>query len=221
MDAPVLVEVFGLVERQVLYQRLPEHAHPLLSSATDRLVRLLARDVDNVQGHASGVRDHDRSVGRLTLDLGRTRVRVPFRTSEACGHVLLLKLGHDVAVLGMHERHRAQLTTAFEGGVHLVVLDHERPFVGHEMFERGHATLDHLFHLVEDLLIPAGNGHVVRYVDGDLVARLCVPAIHRAQQRTVGARKAEIDQHCGSARSSRKSTSSEGLGGCGAHEGHL
>ena len=106
---PVRVEVFGLVERQVLDQRLAIDALAERPRPADRLVRRLAGDVDDVERHAGGVGDHDGAVGRLALDLGRPRIGVALRAGDAVRHVLVLEAGDDVAVLGMDERQGADL----------------------------------------------------------------------------------------------------------------
>ena len=146
---PVVVEIFALVERQVLDQRLAEHPHALLARPPDRLVRLLAGDVHDVERRADHVGDHDGAVGRLALDLRRARIGMRLGPVIAGGQQLLLQLGDDVAVLGMHQRQRAELGAALERRVHLVVVDHQRALVGHEVLERGDAAVDHRRHLVE------------------------------------------------------------------------
>ena len=158
---PVGVLVLALVERQVLDQRLAIDAHALLPGAADRLVRLLAGDVDDIERHAGHVGDHDGAVGGLALDFGRARIGVAPRgrccprPSSFCGH-----RGDDVAVLGMDQRQGAELGAALERREHLVVVDHQGALVGHEVLEDGDAAVDDLGHLVPDLLAPPGDGHV-------------------------------------------------------------
>ena len=55
----------------------------------------------------------------------------------------------------MNEGQSAQCCTALEGREHLVVLDHQRALVGHEMLEGVDTARDHLLHLIEDRLGPA------------------------------------------------------------------
>ena len=85
----------------------------------------------------------------------------------------------------MDQRQCAQLGAALEGGEHLVVLDHQCALVGHEVLEGVDPSLHHVGHLVEDLLGPAGDGHVVGNVDTNLVARFSVPVIERVEQGAV------------------------------------
>ena len=126
----------------MLDQRLAEDAHALLPGAADRLMRLLAGDVHDIERRAGHVGDHDGAVGRLALDLGRPRIGMRLRPVVAFGQQLLLQLRDDVAVLGMDQRQRAELGAALERRVHLVVVDHQRALVGHEVLERGDALVD-------------------------------------------------------------------------------
>ena len=121
----------------------------------------------------------------------------------------------------MDQRQGAKRGAALERGEHLVVLDHQRALVGHEVLEGVDPALDHLLHLVEDPLVPAGDRHVIRDVGADLRGRLAVPLVERADQRAVGARQHEINQHGGAAGGRRKGARLEGLGRGGAHERHL
>jgi hypothetical protein len=95
---------------------------------------------------------------------------VPTAAGHALCKIFLLQFIDDIAVLGMDHGQRAQFLAARERGEHLVVLDHQRALVGHEMLERVHAHLDRGLHLVEDLLVPAGDRHVEADIRGDLVA---------------------------------------------------
>src|SRR5690606_21994073 len=52
---PILVEIFALIQHQMLDQRLAEHAHALLARTADRLVALLAGCVHDIERHAGHV----------------------------------------------------------------------------------------------------------------------------------------------------------------------
>ena len=78
----------------------------------DRLVRLDAGGVDDVERHARLIGEHDRAIGRFAFDVGGTRQRMAFRPGDALGEVVLLQRGDDLAVLGMDERHRAEFGAA-------------------------------------------------------------------------------------------------------------
>ena len=219
---PVLVEILALVERQVLDQRLAVDPHPLLPRPPDRLVRLLAAHVHDVERHPGGVGDHDRPVRRLALDLGRPRIGVALGAGQPLLHVLLLQLRDDVAVLGMHQRQRPELGAALERRVHLVVLDHQRALVGHEVLEGVDPALHHRVHLAPDPLVPAGDRHVVADVDADLRRSTCGP--------TRRARSSRLPSGPGSTKSTSmvvppeaaaKVPDFEGLGRRRAHERHL
>ena len=61
----------------------PRRSSRLLARARDRLDRLAARDVDDVERRAGDVRELDRAVRRLALRLGRARQRVV--SAARCG----------------------------------------------------------------------------------------------------------------------------------------
>ena len=109
--------------------------------------------------------------------------------------VLLLQLGNQITVLGVHHRQRPQLSAALEGGEHLVVLDHQRAFVGHEMLEGVDAALvDDGLHLVEHLLAPPGD----RHVEGVVAMghrRLVVPHLDGFKQRLTRRWQRKIHDH--------------------------
>jgi hypothetical protein len=67
---PVGFEIFALVEREVLDQRLAIDADAVLPRPPDRLMRLLAGGVHDIDRHAGHVGDHDGAVGGLALHLG-------------------------------------------------------------------------------------------------------------------------------------------------------
>src|ERR1700733_6631320 len=73
---PIPVVVLTLVEHEMLDQRLAIDALAKSASAADRLVRLGARDVHDVERRARLVGEHDRAIGCFALDIRRTRQRV-------------------------------------------------------------------------------------------------------------------------------------------------
>src|ERR1700761_7093958 len=79
----------GLVDEQVLGARLAPGPPPTRPRDRDRLNRLLAGDVDDVQRAARDVRELYRAVRGLGLGLGRTRGRVPARLRLALRERLL------------------------------------------------------------------------------------------------------------------------------------
>ena len=96
----------------MLDQRLAVNPLAQRAGPANRLVRRLAGDVHDIERHAGRVGDHDGAVGRLALHLGRTRKSVALRPGRAGLHVFLLQAGDDVAVLGMHQRGRAERARA-------------------------------------------------------------------------------------------------------------
>ena len=63
------------------------------------------------------------------------------------------------------------------------------------MLERVDAALfNNGLHLVENVLVPAGDGHVIGDVGANLIARLSVPIINRIEQTAVFAGQTKINQ---------------------------
>jgi hypothetical protein len=183
----------------VLDQRLAEH--PLAGGARprDRIMRLAARGVDDVDRTTGHVGDHDRAVSGFALDRRRPRIGVALRPGHAAAEIVLLQMPDDVAVLGMNERHCAEPRAAQERVVKLVVIDHQRALVSHEVLEGVDAIgFDHGLHLVEDLLVPRGDSHVETVV-ARRAFRLAPPVLISRQHRLTGIRNAEIDHHGGAA----------------------
>ena len=176
--------------------------------------------MDDVERHARLIGEHDRAIGRFALDVGRTRQRVALRPGHALGQIMLLQRGDDFAVLGVDERHRAEFGAARERGEHLLVVDHQRALVGHEMLERGHAGLDHLGHVLAHRIVPVGDAHVVGIV-GDGVLRALLPVGERLHQRLVAVGDAEVDDHRRAAGQRRLGAAFVIVGRIGPHEGHV
>ena len=199
---PVLVIIFALVEHEMLNQRLAIDSHAVLARAADRLMRLDAGGMHDIERHARLIGEDDGAVGRLALDFRRTRKRVAFGAGDALGEIELLQSLNEIAVLGMHERHGAELGAALERGEHLLVVDHQRALVGHEMLEGRDAMIDHLRHVLGDLVRPIGDAHVVRIVGRGEFGAL-VPGLDGVHQRFAAAGNAEIDNHRRTARERR------------------
>jgi len=149
------------------------------------------------------------------------RIGVTCGAGNAEIHVLFLQRRHHVAVLGMDEGQRAQIGAALEGREHLVILDHQRALVGHEVLERVHPALNDPLHLVEDAFVPAGNRHVIREIGAALRSRLRVPRVDGIEKRAVLPRQHEIDDHRRAPGGGGEGAGLERLGGGGAHEGHF
>ena len=131
------------------------------------------------------------------------------------------QFGHHITVLGMNHRDAAQFRQAVERREQLIVIDHERALVGHEMLEGiDPAILDHGLHLVKDLLAPPCDRHVIGIIAIG-PARLVVPHLERIKQTLTGAGQGEINHHGGAPRQRRARAALEIIGGIGAHEGHF
>ena len=85
----------------------PQTFQPFSRASGDRLDRLLARDVDDVERGTGDARELDRAVRRLALGLGRARERVPVRLGVPVGERALDEHVDRVAVLGVHHHERA------------------------------------------------------------------------------------------------------------------
>mmetsp|Transcript_29336 Transcript_29336/g.57071 ORF Transcript_29336/g.57071 Transcript_29336/m.57071 type:complete len:420 (-) Transcript_29336:2548-3807(-) len=218
---PVGVEIDALVECEELDQRLTIDAHPLLPRPPDRLVRLFAGHMHDVQRHARRIRDGDGPIGRLALKLRWAAIGMTLWPRDPLIEIFLLHLGDQIAVLGMHHRQRAQFGTAFERGEHLIILDHQRALVGHEMLEGIDAHIDGVFHLVKDIFVPAGDRHVIADVGANLRRGFAVPFIDRVLDRTILAGQAEIHDHRGATDRRGPSAGFKRLGRRGPHKGHL
>jgi len=215
---PIVVAIFVLVEEEMLNQRLAEHALARRARPRDRLVGVAAGGVHDIERAARHIGDHDGAVGRFTLDPGRARVGVSFRPGRAVAEIMLLQTKDDIAVLGMNERHRAETGAALERAVELVVVDHQRALVGHEMLERVDAVgFDAGLHLVEDLLVPPGDGHVKTVVAGRGFG-LAPPILISGQQRLPRTGDAKIHHHCGAAGQRGLAAPFEIVGRNGAHK---
>ena len=218
---PIFVEILGLIQRQELHQRLTIDAHAFLACAADGFMGLLARDMHDIERHACGVSDGDRPVGSFAFQLWWAGIGVAFGPGDAFVEVFLLQLGHQIAVFGVHHRQRAQLSAALEGGEHLIVLDHQRALVGHEVLERVDAHIDGILHLVKHILIPAGDGHVIADVRTDLRGRFAVPFVDRVLDGAISTGQTEIHHHRGAATGRSPGAGLKGLSSCRAHKGHL
>ena len=186
----------------MLDQRLAVDPFAFGAGAADRLVRLAAGDMHDVERRAGLIGQHDGAVGGLALDVGRTRQRVAFRSRHAFGEVELLQGGDEVAVLGVHKRQRAEFGAARERGEHLLVVDHQRALVGHEMFEAGHTMRDHGAHVLAHFVGPIGDAHVIGVVGGREFGAL-VPGGDGVHQRLAAVGDAEVDHHRRAARQRR------------------
>ena len=128
---PRLVER-RVVDEQVLRAGLAPDVPALLARDRDRLDRLLAGDVDDVERRAGDARELDGAVRRLSLRLGRPRARVPDRLGVAGRDGLLDDDVDRIAVLRVNHHERARVG----GGAHRLeerlVVDHDGALVGHE-----------------------------------------------------------------------------------------
>ena len=142
------------------------------------------------------------------------------RPGDALAEIMLLHRQHDVAVLGVNERHGAEFGAAHEGREHLLVVDHQRALVGHEMLEGRHPVGDHLGHLLAHRVRPIGDAHVIGVVGRGAFGAL-VPVLQRLHQRLVAAGNAEVGDHRRAAGERRPGAALVIVGRIGSHEGHV
>ena len=217
---PVGMGIFAVVQGQVLDQRLAPDALALLARAPDRLMRLFAGGVHDIKRHAGHIGNHDRPVRRLALHRRGPGIGMRLWPRVAFGHQPGLQLGHHIAVLGMNHRQPAQVAHAAEAGEQLVIVHHQGALVGHEVLERGDASLDRRLHVVPHLLPPPGDRHVVGIVARG-AARFVVPHPCRIHQPLALPRQDEVHHHRGAPRQRRPRAGFKIIRRIGAHEGHL
>ena len=194
---PIRVEVFAFVQRQMLDQRFTPNALALLAGAADGFVRFFARRVDNIERHTRHIGDHNRAVGCFAFDLRGAGISVGLGACVAFCQKLGGQFRNHIAVFGVHHGDAAQIGETVERCVKFVIVDHQRAFVGHEVFERVDAAIfDHGFHLIKDLLAPPCDGHVEGIVTVR-AGRFVVPHLKCVQQALTGRRQRKIDDHRG------------------------
>ncbi len=172
----------------------PQTSQPFSRASGDRLDRLLARHVHDVQRRAGEMRELDRAVRRLALGLRRPRERVVERLGVPRGERLLDEDVDDVAVLGVHHHERAGLRRDLHRAEERLVVDHERALVGHEELVRGDALVRQRRELLERAALrEIGDRHVVAHVDHLLAVRLRAPVLERLRERLSLALDDEVD----------------------------
>ena len=93
---------------------------------------------------------------------------MPFGPGNPLIEVFLLKCRNQIAILCMHHRQGPQFGTPLEGREHFVVFHHQGTFVSHEVLERIHSHLNGIFHLVENVLVPARDRHMIADIGTNL-----------------------------------------------------
>ena len=163
-------------------------------------MRLAAAGVHDIERRAGHVRDHDGAVGGFAFDLDGARISMPLGTGDAAREQRLLHPRDDIAVLGMHERQRAEMGAARKRVVEFVVVNHQRALVSHEVLEGVDAVgFDDDLHLVEHLLSPRRHRHVETVVGGRLLG-FAPPVPIGREHRLPRIGNPEIYDHGGAAR---------------------
>ena len=219
--APVGVAVDGVVDHQVLHERLAEHAVAGQLGPRDGLHGLPTAGVHHIERHAHHAGDLARAVGRLAFHVGAARERVTFGAVDAALEDLVLHAEDQVAVLGVHQADGAQVACTLEAGDQGGVVHHDGVLVGHEVLEAVHAVVAaERGHLVEDLRAPPGDRHVEAVVGGGLPGPLA-PRLVRLEHGLLRRRNAEVDDHGGAARRGARRAAEEVVHAHRAHEGQF
>ena len=146
---------------------------------------------------------------------------MPFRPGDALREQLALQLEHQLAVLGVHGRQRAQLDAAAEAVHQGLVVAHDGVLVGHEVLEAGHAVLARQrAHVAVHALVPPGDGDVEGIVARGLLGP-AAPGVEGLQQRLPGIGDHEVDDAGGAAGEPGGGAGVEVVAGDRAHEGQL
>ncbi len=218
---PIGMAIDAVVDQQVTGEHFAEHALALAAGARDRLQRLAAGIVHDVERHAEHLGDADRAVGRFPLDLRRARQRMRLGAREAGLQKLLLEVGDQFAVLGMHGAQRAQLARPREAVHQHRIVGHDRALVGHEMLEAVDAVVARQrAHVAMHAVVPPRHRDVERIVAGRL-GRPAAPFGVGVEQRFPRRRDDEIDDRRRAAGEAGRGTGVEIVGRDGAHEGQL
>ena len=182
---------------------------------------LLAADMHHIKRHAGCIRDGDRAICGFTFEFRRTGIGMAFGPCYTLLEHLLLHIGHQITVFGMHHRQCSDFLTAFKAGKHFIIFDHQGAFIGHEMFERVDPHINRIFHPVEDLFIPAGDRHMIAYIRTDLRRGFAVPFVDCVFDRAICPWQAEIHHHRCAAYGGGPCARFKGFGRSCAHEGHF
>ena len=183
-----------VVDEEVLRARLAPDVPAVVPRARDRLDRLLAGHVDDVERRAGEVRELDGAVRRLALGLRRPRQRVVQRLGVArCKRLLHEHVDH-VAVLGVHHHERARLRRDLHRAEERLVVDHQRALVGHEELVRRDPLVGQRRELLERAaVLQVGDRHVVAHVDHLLAFGLRAPLVDRVAERRALRLDDEVD----------------------------
>jgi hypothetical protein len=177
--------------------------------------------VDDVDRHAEHAGDGDGTVRRFALDHRRARQRVAFGAGDARLQYLLLQQEDELAILGMHGRHRAELERALEAVHQRLVVAHDGVLVGHEVLEAVDAFVLHQrSHVGVHAFAPPGHGDVEAVVAGRLLGPAAPHAVG-VHQRLLRGGDDEVDDARRAAGEAGGAAGEEVVGGGRAHERQL
>ncbi len=193
------------LQKKYCVQVSPQTSQPFSRAARDRLDRLLARDVHDVERRAREVCELDRAIRRLSFGFWRACERVVERLRVTGLESLLHENVDHVAVLGVHHHERTRLRRDLHRAEERLVVDHQRALVGHEELVRRDALVGQRGELLErPAVLEIGDGHVVAHVDHLLAVRLSAPLLEGLCERVPLGLDDEVDvargaaERCGS-----------------------
>ena len=215
------VIVDALVDHEVLRQALAVDALPFEARAGDRLQRLPAGHVDDVDRRLEELGDADRAVGGFAFDLRRARLRVALRPGDACLEQLLLHHPDEIAVLAMDGAERAEVPRPREAVHHLLRVEHDLALVGHEVLEAVDPVIaGQRPHVLVNPVVPIGDRDVEGVV-GRRLRRALLPHPIGVHRPLIRRRDDEVDDHRGPAREAGGGAGVEVVAGHGIHKGQL
>ena len=153
--------------------------------------------------------------------IGGPRQRVPFGAGDAALQHLLLQQVDELAVLGVHRRHGAELEGALEAVHQRLVVAHDGVLVGHEVLEAVDAFLAYeRAHVGMHAFAPPGDGDVKAVVAGRFLGPAAPHAVG-VHQRLLWIGNDEVDDARRPAAESGGGAREEVVGGRRAHERQL
>ena len=180
-------------EEQVLGTRLGERLHPAIPGATDRIERILRRQVDDVDRDAGGLGEPDHAVGRLALEDRVARDAVVVGIGLAVGDQLCRDHVDRGPVLGVHHDQPAVPGGLLHRAVDVVVGAVEHAGVRGEQLEVRDALGDERVHLGQRLVVDVAHDHVEPVVDDGVALRLRVPRVEARAEARTAALHGEVD----------------------------
>ena len=198
-------------EKEILGAGLAVDQLGAVPGLRNRIERLAAGHVDDVEGGAGVFRERDRARGRLALELGRAREVVIFRGALPGLDGLLDQDVDRVAVLGVDADHRAVLGRLAHDVEADAVIDHEHVRVGHEQLEaRDPLVAGERLEVGERLRERVEDDHVRADVDA-AAGRARMPVLEAGERALAMALVGKVDHAGGAAEGRGRGAGAEGV----------